>query len=283
MKHFHIGAMADSFRLPVREALLKVKEVGAEGFQIYAVRGEFSAENLDKNARSEFKKYVDSLGLKISALCGDFGHGYYDRDYNKILVEKSKRVLELAADLDTHVVTTHIGVVPSDPSHPRYQVMHDGCLELARAADYIGVKFAVETGPETSLVLKNFLDGLNSKGVSVNLDPANLVMVTGDDPVQAVYNLREYIVHTHAKDGVMLNRCDPEIIYGLRPAPEGGIPAPFAEVPLGTGSVDFPKYLAALHDIGFDGFLTIEREVGEDLAKDIAMAVNFLKDTVEAL
>ena len=46
MKYFHIGAMADSFKLPVREALLKVKEVGAEGFQIYASRGEFSAENV---------------------------------------------------------------------------------------------------------------------------------------------------------------------------------------------------------------------------------------------
>lgn len=32
------------------------------------------------------------------------------------------------------------------------------------------------------------------------LDPANLVMVTGDDPVQAVYNLKDYIVHTNAKD-----------------------------------------------------------------------------------
>jgi sugar phosphate isomerase/epimerase len=38
--------------------------------------------------------------------------------------------------------------------------------------------------------------------VAVNLDPANFVMVTGDDPVQAVYTLKDYIVHTHAKDGV---------------------------------------------------------------------------------
>lgn len=282
MSNFKIGAMADSFRLPMREALLKVKEVGAVGFQMYAVAGEFSADNMDRKARSEFKKYVEGLGLTISALCGDFGHGYHDRDYNKVLVEKSKKVLQLAADLGTRVVTTHIGVVPEDDSCERYEIMHEGCLELAKAADEIGVKFAVETGPETSLTLKKFLDRLNSKGVSVNLDPANLVMVTGDDPVKAVYNLKDYIVHTHAKDGRMLNKCDPECIYGLKPWPEG-LSAPFIEVPLGTGEVNFPEYLKALRDIGYEGFLTIEREVGDDPCGDISMAVNFLRDTIAAL
>ena len=41
--------------------------------------------------------------------------------------------------------------------------------------------------------------------------------------------------------------------------------------------MDFPAYLAALEEIGFDGFLTIEREVGADPAADIAMAVEFLR------
>ena len=41
--------------------------------------------------------------------------------------------------------------------------------------------FAVETGPEPAAVLKQFLDSLGSRGVAVNLDPANLVMVAGDE------------------------------------------------------------------------------------------------------
>lgn len=282
MGNFRIGAMADSFLLPYREALLKVKEVGAEGFQIYAVSGAFSPDNLSKEDRKEFRKYVEDLGLTVSALCGDFGQGFYYADRNKELVEKSKKVLELANDVGTGVVTTHIGVVPSDMNCERFYVMHSGCLAMAKAADDAGVRFAVETGPETSATLKAFLDTLDSKGVSVNLDPANLVMVTGDDPVQAVYNLKDYIVHTHAKDGVMLYRSEPEIIYGLKPAPEGYM-CPFKEVPLGQGSVDFPKYLAALKDIGYNGFLTIERECGDNPAADIEMAVGFLKDNIAKL
>jgi sugar phosphate isomerase/epimerase len=55
----------------------------------------------------------------------------------------------------------------------------------------------------------------------------------------------------------------------------------FEEVPLGTGQVDFPRYLKALEEIGYRGFLTIEREVGEDPAADIATAVSFLNSTIE--
>ena len=149
-------------------------------------------------------------------------------------------------------------------------------------ADSIGSHFAIETGPETSATLKAFLDQLGSTGVAVNLDPANLVMVTGDDPVQAVYNLRDYIVHTHAKDGIKLLDRDPEIIYHVRDIEEVIVEGKaFEEVPLGKGGVPFPAYLAALEDIGFRGYLTIEREVGADPAADIALAADFLRNLMK--
>lgn len=160
--------------------------------------------------------------------------------------------------------------------------MQAACAELAEYADSVDAHFAIETGPETSATLKKFLDSLGSRGVGVNLDPANLVMVTGDDPVKAVHNLKDYIVHTHAKDGKMLAKGNPEYIYGIvHPVPVEfqGIRY-FEEVPLGTGQVDFPAYLAALDEIGYKGYLTIEREVGDTPAKDIATAADFLREII---
>lgn len=278
-----IGAMMDSFRLPTKEAIKKVKEVGASGFQMYSTSGENSPENLTKEKRKELLAYIKDCGLKVSAICGDLGHGFGDSEKNPQLIEKSKRILELAKDLETDVVTTHIGVVPSDENHPRYEIMQKACRELAEAADSMEAHFAVETGPETAITLKKFLDSLQSKGVAVNLDPANLVMVTGDDPVKAVYTLKDYIVHTHAKDGKKLYDKDPEIIYGIKPGDALVTSPAFIELPLGEGSVDFPAYLAALADIGYDGYLTIEREVGSSPEKDIAMAVRFLEDKLRQL
>jgi sugar phosphate isomerase/epimerase len=186
--------------------------------------------------------------------------------------------MDLAKDLETSVITTHIGVVPEDPSHPRWSVLQEACEALGEYGDNVGAAFAVETGPETSAVLAKFLGSLRSKGVKVNLDPANLVMVTGDDPVQAVHTLKDYIVHTHAKDGVMLKKGNPEVIYGMIENTQSE--AAFEEVPLGTGSVRFPEYIHALRSIGYKGFLTIEREVGDEPEKDIRTAVAFLKKLI---
>jgi sugar phosphate isomerase/epimerase len=276
MYPFKIGVIPESFRVERFASLEKAASIGAKGVQVYATHDDFCAENLTADQKKAFLTRLQDLGLVVSALCGDFGKGFTDPELNKIYVERSKRVLDLALEFGTDVVTTHIGRVPDDDASDTYKIMQEACGELAAYADSLKAHFAVETGPETSLTLKGFLDSLHSRGVSVNLDPANLVMVTGDDPVQAVYNLRDYIVHTHAKDGVKLYDKDPELIYGVKEDSLVTSPS-FEEVPLGAGSVPFPAYLAALEDVGYRGYLTIEREVGEDPAADIALAVRFLR------
>lgn len=284
MSRFSIGVMVDSFRLSLEEGIVKSKEVGAKGIQIYATSGEMAPENLSPARRREILGLIKSNGLEVSALCGDLGgHGFAIAEDNPERIEKSKRILDLARDLETKVVTTHIGVVPQDPNHSRYKILQDACEELGEYGDKMGAYFAIETGPETSQTLKTFLDSLKSNGVRVNYDPANLVMVTGDDPIQGVYTLKDYIVHTHAKDGIMKQKTDPERIYNF--FAEGGIEDLrledyFLETPLGKGHVDFTKWLKALEDIGYKGFLTIEREVGDSPEKDIAEAVTFLKNII---
>lgn len=282
MYKFPIGAIIESFRLPTLEAVKKAAELKLDGLQMYATSGEHAPENLSGKKAKELLQYVKDSGLRFSALCGDLGHGFGDKELNPSLIEKSKRILDLSKELECDIVTTHIGVVPESPEHERYKIMQAACAELAEYADSVDAHFAIETGPETSATLKKFLDSLGSRGVGVNLDPANLVMVTGDDPVKAVHNLKDYIVHTHAKDGVMLAKGNPEYIYGVvHPVPVEfqGIRY-FEEVPLGTGQVDFPAYLAALDEIGYKGYLTIEREVGDTPAKDIATAADFLREII---
>ena len=276
MFHFPIGVMTCSFRVELPIALKNAAALNAQGVQIAISERELVPEKLNSSRRKEILDMIKSNGLVVSALCGDLGMAFDNPVRNADLIERSKRILDLAKDLETNVVTTHIGVVPKEKTHPRYAVMQDACGQLSEYADSLNAHFAIETGPETAAVLKEFLDSLHSKGVAVNLDPANLVMVTGDDPVRAVYTLKDYIVHTHAKDGRQLIMKDPELIYGII---EDEIDAQqaFIELPLGQGDVDFPNYLKALDDIGYRGFLTIEREVGDDPDTDIRTAVHYLK------
>ena len=280
MADFLLGVLLDGFRTDVRTALELAARSGAQGVQIYSTKGEMAPENLTAQKRRELLDLVKSHGLVISALCGDLGGGGFTKpEANPGKIERSKLILELAKDLETDVVTTHIGVVPGDPNHPRYQILQEACGALAEYADSLRAHFAIETGPETAVTLKGFLDSLGSKGVAVNLDPANLVMVTGDDPAAAVYTLKDYIVHTHAKDGRQLFSKDPDVVYGLAESHIVTGPS-FEEVPLGEGQVDWAAYLDALRAIGYRSFLTVEREAGNDPYGDICRAMEFLRTRI---
>lgn len=272
---FKIGIIVDSFRLPIREGIVKAAELGAEGIQIYATRGEMMPDELTSSDRRELLSYIKSNGLVVSALCGDPGGGGFshpEQNRNRIIL--SKKIIDLAVDLDTDVVTTHVGAIPYDKDHERYKIIHEACGELGEYADKSGVAFAIETGPEPSAVLRGFIEDLPCSGIRVNFDPANLVMVIGEKSEDAVKNLGPYIIHTHAKDGRMIEKVDPEDLYVNHSRSWTGA---FIETPLGEGDVNFPAYLAELEKTGFDGFLTIEREVGDNPETDIKKAVDFLR------
>lgn len=274
-----IGVITDCFKKPLSEALDLATQLSFDGVQIYATTGEFSPETLTAERKAEIKQQLAASGLEVSALCGDMGgYGYQIEADNPERIEKTKAIIDLAVEFGTKVITTHIGVIPADRSHPRYQTMLKALNACGSYAKEKGVTLAIETGPETAATLKMFLDDTDG-GVGVNLDPANFVMVTGQDPVEAVKLLGSYIVHTHVKDGIMLKKTDPQIIYDH--FAEGGIEALnvadyFRETPLGEGKVDFSRYIAALQTVGFDGYLTIERETGEDPVADIVTARNMV-------
>ncbi len=276
-----LGVITDCFKTDLTEGLKKASKLKINGVQIYAVSGEFCPENLTDEKIAYYNGLIKEYGLTVSALCGDLGgHGFEIEEGNKLKVEKSKKIIDLATKFGTRVVTTHIGVIPENTTNPRYAVMLNALKELGEYATKKGVTLAIETGPENAKTLYKFVTDAGD-GVGVNLDPANFVMVTGQDPAEAVYLLKDKIVHTHLKDGVMLKKTDPKIIYDHFAT--GGIEALnvadyFIETPIGEGSVDFNKYLKALDDIGYDGFLTIERETGANPEEDILKAVNFIKD-----
>ena len=275
-----IGVITDSFKTSLEKSIATAGKLGLDGVQIYATTGEFSPEMLTTDRKETYKKMLRDNGLVVSALCGDMGgHGFEIEKDNCERVEKTKKIIDLAVEFDSKVITTHIGVIPDDENCEKFKFMLNALTECGEYAKNKGVTMAIETGPETAPTLLKFVSKTKG-GVGVNLDPANFVMVTGQDPVEAVYLLKDYIVHTHLKDGKMLKKTDPKIIYGC--FADWGIEELneadyFIETPLGEGSVNFKKYIKALEDIGYNGFLTIERETGENPIADVEKGLSFIK------
>ncbi len=280
-----IGTIVESLKMPLLDGLQKAAELGAEGVQIYAVgRNSHNLLEYSSAQLQELKNCCRDNNLQIAAICGDLGgYGFKQLDGNKERIELSKQIIDIGLRLGTNIMTTHIGVVPENKSDRMYSIMAGNLRKVGDYAASFDAYLAIETGPENPQDLKDFIENaVCSKGIAVNMDPANLVMVQNADPVEAVYLLKDHIVHTHAKDGIHIRRCEPETVYTA--FAEGGIKELvaktgklFKETPLGEGGVDWESYIKALRDIGYAGFLTIEREVGDNPVEDIASAVSFLK------
>ena len=252
-RHFRLGVMVESLRLGFEKGVEKIVEIGADGFQMCFT----DEEPMDPARLRAMRSHVESNGLIISAVCGELGgYGNADEDAHKLKIMEN--VFNFASAIGTRVITGHIGEIPEDRDHPRYSLLCKSVQELGRMARERELTYAIETGPETAAVLRRFIEELDG-GVGVNFDPANLVMrgysMNGAD---SVAELAPYIAHTHAKDG--------ERIGDNR-----------RETPLGKGMVDFPLWMETLWDNGYRGFLTLERECGDDPVGDCTEAIEFLR------
>lgn len=154
---------------------------------------------------------------------------------------------------------------------------YDGQLTLGLVpADYRaerckknGQVFLFETGQETPVTLKRALQDIEKdvgEGcVGVNLDPANLLMYGKANPVDALEVFGEYVCGVHGKDGKY--PTDGHLLG--------------EEVPIGQGKVNYPVFVERLKEVGYDGDITIEREIsGEEQKKDILAGKEYLEQLI---
>jgi L-ribulose-5-phosphate 3-epimerase len=245
----------------LRRSLETTAEIGLKGVQPWCV-GDcvLDPDRCVGSQRQAMRELIASYGLGISGFCAQlsgptrFG-GLDEEDGLAERVEKTKRALELAAEMGAPVVTTHPGRIPEDRSSPAYQTLLRAITEIARHGERCDGIFCIETGQETAEVLRAFLGTIGSPGLKANYDPANMLR---HGVVEGVKTLAPWIVYTHAKDH------DPET----------------KKATLGQGRVPWPPYLAALKEIGYDGWYAIEDETGKDVVNSLKQGRAFLEQAL---
>jgi len=209
--------------------------------------------------RSAVRKACEKRGLTISGLCAQQAGpktmgGFGEEDYElELRLEKTRRALRLAVDLGASIVTTHIGPIPGDRESSSYARFLKSVIHVMKEAERCGGIFAIETGQESAEILRQFIEDVGSPNLKVNYDPANMLE---HGTVAGVKILKDYIVHTHAKDK----------------HPETGKPT------VGRGAVPWKEYLAALNEIGYQGWFAIEDESGDaDVLESVKAGRTFLE------
>ncbi|RLF14239.1 MAG: hypothetical protein DRJ66_06415 [Thermoprotei archaeon] len=254
----------------LRKQLEIAQEIGVEGVQLWCVDYGPDVPCLldpDRCGKEERRRIrhliVDVYGLEITGCCAQLSGtkgigGLDDPEGLDKRIEKTKKALELAVDIEAPIVTTHPGVIPEDKSDPRYNVIFNSITEIGKYAERLGAYFCIETGLERPIILKEFIEEIGSEGVKVNYDPANLLKYGKEEVVNGVKILGKLIVHTHAKD------YNPET----------------KRATVGEGLVPWSDYLKALKEVGYNGWLAIEDETGIDVVNSIKKGKRFLESMI---
>jgi L-ribulose-5-phosphate 3-epimerase len=183
-------------------------------------------------------------------------------------VQTLKRASDFAQMVGVNSVTTHVGFIPENPSDANYPGVVDALKEAAAHCAARGQSFWFETGQETPITLLRTIEDVGTGNLGVNLDPANLILYGKANPVDALDILGPYITGVHAKDGR----------YPVNGRQLG------EETPLGQGQVNFPLLLRKLHNLGYTGALTIEREIsGDEQISDIRKGKAYLEGILSNL
>ena len=171
-----------------------------------------------------------------------------------------------ARHLGCPVMGMHIGFVPAAGTAD-----YDDLLAVTqRVLDELaahGQRMHLETGQETAAHLIEFFEAVDRPNLAVNFDPANMILYGTGDPIEALQALGSRVASVHCKDAVWADAADRGAAWGR-------------EVPLGDGDVGLERYLRTLHEIGYRGPLTIERELPEDREaqkRDIGTALERLR------
>ena len=171
---------------------------------------------------------------------------------------------DFAKAMGVENIITHVGFLPENPSTAEFQELVAVLKYIAKYCKANGQFFLFETGQETPVTLRRTIEAIGMDNLGINLDPANLILYGKGNPIDALSVFGEYVRGVHAKDGN----------YPTTGSKLG------KETPLGEGMVDYPRFIQKLKAIGYDGALTIEREIsGEEQRRDIVKA----KELLEAL
>ena len=252
------------------EKLAKVAEMGLPTCQLNAWQPELWTDSIAKLIVEAQKKHnveVSSLWAGYPGpavwnfIDGPSTLGFVPAEYRQMRIESMMRAIRFAKNIGTPSVTTHAGFIPESPKDPLYEGTINALRQIANACKKEGLNFCFETGQETPVTLLRAIKDIGTDNLGVNLDPANLLLYGKGNPVDALDILGPYVKGVHAKDGD----------YPTDPNKLG------REYPLGEGKVNFPVFIPKLKSFGFDGPITIEREIsGPQQIEDIKRAIALL-------
>ena len=255
MNRTDIGVDLADLGLPVKESIRTASELGFGVIELPTVEGDLAPENLSRTGRRHLLRFLAGHGLSCAALRADFPHTRLtDPATVAERLERTARVLELAADMGVKVVTASVGALTHPETGEPAPLALEALGQLADRADACGTIYALRPSQDPAGRLQSLLKRIGCPALQVCVDPAALVMA-GHNPAAVVESLPDAIALAHARDATVGRRG------------QSG-----HETLLGEGEVDLIGFWATLSAAGYAGPHIARRTDSATPRQDLGLA-----------
>ncbi len=248
------------------EGIRKTKAIGFDTIDIFA-----DPLDLDIREKRRIAKTCREVDLPVvSVCCVALGIADFNNSVRDFHTERCEAHLDLGYELGARNLLLVLGeyVWQKEVIKPEDQWLWavESAHHLGEYAQELGLEIAVELEPfHLSLVndlkkMKRFLDDVGHPAVKANLDISHLAL-SGVEAGE-IASIQGRIAHVHFSD------CDGKV---------------HGDLPPGRGVVDFPPYLNALRETGFDGAVSIELEYSPEPGRIVEWVEEAYRETDKLL
>jgi len=265
----HLAFSTNAFKKnSLEEAIDSIAGIGYRGVEVMADVPHAYPAKMTAVGKQEVDRQIKQAGMKASNVnaftlfaCGDTYHPTWiedDAGQRRIRIEHTQGAIELAAELGAATVSLQPGGPMIGTTLTRRlagERFAEGLCAVLPEARKRNIVLGVE--PEPGLFIESAAEYLEFKNrffrneplVKMNCDVGHLFCV-GDDPPEVIRSLADHVAHVHVED-IGANRVHQHLTPG-------------------RGVIDFPAIFAALQDVGYTGWVTVELYPYETTAAGVA-------------
>jgi sugar phosphate isomerase/epimerase len=253
------------------ETIKRIAGIGYDGIEIGAAAPHAYPAHLTADRRRQVRELLDEHGIALSSMLPAPSGGPGNNpaspcaEERKHTVAHYKELIELTAEWGGETLIYLPGwQIYGTTRRQAWKWSREALTEIAETAGEHGVTLVIEPTPHDTNMCESaedaieLMEDVGSEAVKLMFDTFH-VIYRREVITDYVYRMGENLRHIHVSDNDRL--------------------------PPGAGIGDFPAFVDALIDIGFDGYLTMEtgfHQRGISPDQDARVALEYLRPLVES-
>lgn len=257
MRSPRISIAMKTLEMGIRPAIDAAAQLGVQGIQV-DLRTDLLTDDYGETARRQLLHLLQERQLQIASGHFPLRNPLASPDHLGPRMAALQAAIQFAGKLKIRNLTLRAGRIPGPEDTETRSTLHSLLSELAASGNRYGVALCLIPCGETPSELRELIGSIQTGAVLVDADLGAWVMNRQPIGTQ-LRELHDLIGHVEIRDAI-------------RDADGRG-----REVSVGQGEVDWDEVMATLEEMGYSGWLNIDRQGGADRRGEIARAVKFLK------